>query len=119
MKRIVICFDGTTNKLDTETPTNVLLTASCITPETSDGTKQVIHYAKGVGTNAGEKVSGALFGQGLYGKIQQAYEFLIFNYEPGDAVFVFGFSRGAFTARSFVGFVKHVGILERHNVPQN
>jgi uncharacterized protein (DUF2235 family) len=116
MKRIIICFDGTTNKLDTETPTNVLLTASCITPETTDGAKQVIHYAKGVGTNAGEKLRGALFGQGLYGKIQQAYEFLIFNYEPGDAVFVFGFSRGAFTARSFVGFVKHVGILERHNV---
>jgi len=116
MKRIIFCFDGTTNKLDTTNPTNVLLTASCITPETTNETKQVIHYSKGVGTRTGEKLRGALFGQGLYGKIRQAYEFLIFNYEPGDEVYVFGFSRGAFTARSFVGFVRHVGILERHNV---
>jgi len=116
MKRIIFCFDGTTNKLDTDTPTNVLLTATCITPETANGIKQMIHYAKGVGTNTGEKVRGALFGYGLYKNIRQAYEFLIFNYDPGDEVFVVGFSRGAFTARSFVGFVKHVGILERHNV---
>jgi len=116
MKRIIFCFDGTTNKLDTDTPTNVLLTASCITPETATGIKQIIHYAKGVGTSKGEKVRGALFGYGLYKNIQRAYEFLIFNYEPGDEVYVVGFSRGAFTARSFVGFVKHVGILERHHV---
>lgn len=116
MKRIIFAFDGTTNRLDTETPTNVLLTASCITPETTNGTKQVIHYSKGVGTRTGEKIRGVLFGQGLYGKIQQAYEFLVFNYEPGDEVYVFGFSRGAYTARSFVGFVKHVNILERHKI---
>jgi len=115
MKRIIFAFDGTTNTVDAENPTNVLLTASCITPETSDGIKQIVHYDNGVGTDKGEKGRGSLFGLGLYKNIEQAYQFLIFNYDPGDEIYVFGFSRGAFTARSFVGFVKYVGIIERHN----
>lgn len=115
MKRIIFAFDGTTNTVDAENPTNVLLTASCITPKTSDGIKQIVHYDNGVGTDKGEKGRGSLFGLGLYKNIEQAYQFLIFNYNPGDEIYVFGFSRGAFTARSFVGFVKYVGIIERHN----
>lgn len=118
MKRIIFAFDGTTNKVDAENPTNVLLTASCITPETHDGVKQIVHYDDGVGTDKGERARGSLFGLGLYKNIQQAYQFLIFNYDPGDEIFVFGYSRGAFTARSFVGFVKYVGIIERHNTHQ-
>jgi len=118
MKRIIFAFDGTTNTVDAENPTNVLLTASCITPETSDGIKQIVHYDNGVGTDRGEKGRGSLFGLGLYKNIEQAYQFLIFNYNPGDEIYVFGFSRGAFTARSFVGFVKYVGVIERHNAAQ-
>jgi uncharacterized protein (DUF2235 family) len=45
--------------------------------------------------------------------IQQAYTFLVFNYQVGDDIFVFGFSRGAFTARAFVGMIRSVGILRR------
>lgn len=118
MKRIIFAFDGTTNTVDAEHPTNVLLTASCITPETSGGIKQIVHYDNGVGSDKGEKARGSLFGLGLYKNIEQAYQFLIFNFDPGDEIYVFGFSRGAFTARSFVGFVKYVGIIERHNAIQ-
>ena len=118
MKRIIFAFNGTTNTVDAENPTNVLLTAACITPETDDGIKQIVHYDDGVGTDKGKKARGSLFGLGLYKNIEQAYQFLIFNYDPGDEIYVFGFSRGAFTARSFIGFVKYVGIIERHNAIQ-
>jgi len=113
MKRIIFCFDGTSNRIDSEFGTNVLLTASCITPQTQEGVTQIIHYDNGVGTEKNDKMAGGLFGIGLFKNVSEAYQFLIFNYTPGDEVFAFGFSRGAYTARSFVGFVKNTGIIER------
>jgi len=50
MKRIVFCFDGTWERLDTKYPTNVVITAECILPSDKDGTVQIIHYDQGVGT---------------------------------------------------------------------
>jgi uncharacterized protein (DUF2235 family) len=116
MKRIVFCFDGTWNKLAVDTPTNVVLTAASVEREARDGTVQIMHYDEGVGTGALDKVTGGVFGAGLVVNVREAYRFLIFNYDPGDEIYVFGFSRGAFSARTFVGFVRHVGPLSRLHV---
>lgn len=113
MKRLVFCFDGTWNALNADTPTNVVLTAASIERQARDGFVQIIHYDEGVGTGRLEKFSGGVFGVGLVDNIREAYRFLIFNYDPGDEIYVFGFSRGAFSARTFVGFVRHVGPLRR------
>lgn len=115
MKRLVFCFDGTWNKLDAPNPTNVVITAQSVTPATDDGVAQIIHYDPGVGTGADDKWTGGLFGGGLLDKIVDAYTFLVFNYSLGDEIYVFGFSRGAFTARAFVGFLRNCGILQRKN----
>lgn len=116
MKRIIFCFDGTWNNADSDNPTNVLLTASSIAPTDPNGHKQIVHYDTGVGTEMKNKARGGMLGRGLFENIKQAYLFLISNYEPGDEIFVFGFSRGAFTARSFTGFIKAIGIIQRHKV---
>ena len=113
VKRLVFCFDGTWNRLSAPNPTNVVITAQSITPIAKDGVPQIIHYDSGVGTGADDKWKGGLFGDGLIDKIVDGYTFLVFNYEPGDEIYVFGFSRGAFTARAFVGFIRSVGIIER------
>jgi uncharacterized protein (DUF2235 family) len=113
MKRLVLCFDGTWNKLDAKYPTNVVLTAESVLPLTKDGIAQVIFYDEGVGTAKHEYFSGGAFGAGLMKNIADGYRFLIFNYTPGDEIYVFGFSRGAYTARSFVGLIHACGILQR------
>ncbi len=118
MKRLIFCFDGTWNKLDADNPTNVVWTAESITPvDNRNGKKitQIIHYDQGVGTEKGERFGGGLFGRGLLQNLSDAYRFLIFNYEIEDEIYVFGFSRGAFSARSFVGLIRNCGILERRN----
>ena len=112
MKRLVFCFDGTWNRLSADTPTNVVLTAASIVREAHDAT-QIIHYDEGVGTGRLEKWSGGVLGVGLVEIVRKAYGFLIFNYDPGDEIFVFGFSRGACSARTFIGLIHHVGILRR------
>jgi len=113
MKLLAFCFDGSWNRLNTPNPTNVVITGQSVTPLANDGTRQIIHYDSGVGTGVSDKWQGGLFGEGLIDKIVDGYTFLVFNYELGDEIFVFGFSRGAFTARAFVGMVRQVGILQR------
>lgn len=114
MKRLVFCFDGTWNRLDAVHPTNVVLTAESVLPH-ADGVSQVIFYDEGVGTDRGERLLGGLLGAGLTKNLADAYRFLIFNYTPGDHLFVFGFSRGAYSARSFVGLLLTCGVLERRS----
>lgn len=112
MRRLVFCFDGSWNKLDTKThPTNVVLVAESVLPIDNKGVHQIVYYDEGVGTHKGEVARGGALGKGLILNIREAYRFLIFNYQPGDEIFVFGFSRGAFTARSFIGFIRCAGIL--------
>jgi uncharacterized protein (DUF2235 family) len=118
MKRLVFCFDGTTNKLAAVNPTNVVLMAESILPTTDEGINQSVYYDEGVGTGKWARLSGTLFGVGLLTNLREAYRFLIFNHEPGDEIFIFGFSRGAFTARSFAGFIRHVGILDVNSARQ-
>jgi uncharacterized protein (DUF2235 family) len=68
-------------------------------------------YDKGVGTDWYDRVSGGAFGLGLSRNIRQGYQFLSETYKDGDEVLVFGFSRGAYTARSLVGMIRNCGLL--------
>ena len=78
---------------------------------------QLIYYDQGVGTgNTLDRASGGAFGDGLEENIHDAYRFLVANYEPGDELYLFGFSRGAFTVRSIGGMIRKCGILERRAV---
>jgi len=118
-RRLVFCFDGSWNKLDTKAhPTNVVLLAESVPPVDHKGVQQIVYYDEGVGTASDETFRGGAFGKGLIQNIREAYRFLIFNYLPGDDIFVFGFSRGAFTARSFIGFVRAAGILKVNDASQ-
>ena len=89
-----------------------MLTAASIVREVPDAT-QIIHYDEGVGTGRLEKWSGGALGVGLVEIVRKAYSFLIFNYDPRDEIFVFGFSRGACSARTFIGLIRRVGVLRR------
>lgn len=116
MKRLVFCFDGTWNRIDAAYPTNVLFTAESVIPIAPDGVTQLIYYDEGVGTGRGERLRGGAFGAGLEKNLNDAYRFLVFNHTPGDEIYLFGFSRGAFTARSFAGLISRCGILSRGRI---
>ena len=73
---------------------------------------QRVYYSQGVGTQRGESVRGGVTGYGIDAEIIQAYTWLIENYDDGDEIYIFGFSRGAYTARSLSGLVCKCGILE-------
>jgi uncharacterized protein (DUF2235 family) len=105
-KRIALFLDGTWNTVDDNT--NVYRMKSLC----ACNADQVVYYSAGVGTQRGEKLSGGMFGYGLDAEVTQAYEWLVENYDQGDRIFVFGFSRGAFTARSLAGFVSKCGLLK-------
>ncbi len=111
MKRLVVCCDGTWNFPDQQSPTNVTKVALAIAPEDSDHVEQRVFYHRGVGTNRFERFRGGAFGAGLSRNVCDTYRFLVQNYEPGDELFFFGFSRGAFTARSTAGLVRNAGVL--------
>jgi uncharacterized protein (DUF2235 family) len=118
VKRIVICCDGTWSKPDQMqggvlSPSNVTKVALCVAPAGSGGVEQRLFYDKGVGTGAFDRIRGGAFGWGISEKILAAYRFLIANYDPGDELFFFGFSRGAYTVRSTFGLVRNSGLLKR------
>jgi len=117
-KKLIVCADGTwntENKTDQGRPsaTNVLRVARALLPTDSEGVSQVIHYEKGVGTDFGIRVRGGAFGRGIFQNVSDCYEFLIHNFDPGDRIYLFGFSRGAYTARSLAGLIRNSGILKR------
>lgn len=113
MKRLVVCSDGTWNKPDQPNPTNVVEVATTLKQVDAAGISQLLFYDPGVGTSTFDHLRGGAFGVGLSKNIQQAYHFLVFNYEPGDELFFFGFSRGAYTVRSAVGLIRNSGVLKR------
>ena len=118
MKRIVICADGTWNKpekdLDKDFPTNVLKVARAIAPVAKDGVKQVVFYDWGLGSYHAS-IAGGGFGKGINKNIADNYRFIVQNYDPGDELYFFGFSRGAYTVRSLAGFINNCGILKREH----
>lgn len=117
-KRIVICADGTWNSakstaLGDAATTNVWLLYQLVKPFAGDGTPQLAHYHPGVGTGGFiDRVAGGAFGVGLGLNIRQCYRFLVDHYHPGDYVYLFGFSRGAYTVRSLAGLVRNCGVID-------
>ncbi|HEY6349060.1 MAG TPA: DUF2235 domain-containing protein [Candidatus Angelobacter sp.] len=120
-KNIVICCDGTGNEFGGRNSNVIKLyqTLKC------DAT-QIAYYHPGVGTMGSRsalssigkgwtRVIGLAFGYGISDNIADAYQFLMRNYEPGDKVYIFGFSRGAFTARALCGMLFSVGLLTPGN----
>ncbi|MGW4064074.1 DUF2235 domain-containing protein [Amycolatopsis sp. NPDC004747] len=111
-KRLVICCDGTWNSLRQPAPTNVGQLQKVVAAADPAGTEQRVYYHEGVGTGKlWDRLIGGAFGVGLSANVQDAYRFVAENYEPGDELFFFGFSRGAYTARSTVGFIRNCGVL--------
>jgi uncharacterized protein (DUF2235 family) len=120
-KRLIVCCDGTWNRPDQldgglAAPTNVAKLALAVTREGPDGTAQLLHYHPGVGTRRLERLRGGAFGFGISRNVRDCYRFLVENYEPGDELYLFGFSRGAFTARSLAGLVRNSGVLRSQHL---
>lgn len=126
MKNLIICCDGTWQELSQRFPTNVTRLTRALSPRATRGNQsipQVIFYDDGVGVGAGvldktTRILGGALGHGLDRKMMEAYEFLVLNYEPGDRIFIFGFSRGAYTARSLAGLLRQVWVLKRENASE-
>lgn len=115
-KRIVICADGTWNRpekdLNEDTPTNVLRLARAIRPVGDSGVPQQVFYDWGVGSYYDPVVGGAT-GKGLHKNIMDDYRYIVQNYSPGDELYLFGFSRGAYTIRCLCGLINNCGIIKR------
>ena len=121
MKRIVICADGTWNLRDQidkkskkRRPSNVTKIARAVKPQATGGIDQIVYYHDGVGTGGPlDKLTGGAFGHGIEDNIRDLYRFIVYNYSPGDELFLFGFSRGAFTVRTLAGFMFKIGLVEK------
>ncbi|MCC2641673.1 MAG: hypothetical protein K0S45_2086 [Nitrospira sp.] len=122
-KNIVICSDGTGNSAIKGRGTNVFKAFESIDlnghrtqPEL---TPQVALYDDGVGTENFKplKIFAGATGYGLSRNVKQLYKELVRIYDPGDRIFLFGFSRGAFTVRTLVGLIAACGMLDRSKWP--
>ncbi|MHC1727224.1 MAG: DUF2235 domain-containing protein [Syntrophobacteraceae bacterium] len=122
MKRIIICCDGTWKTPNEQEDghscaTNVAKIAELIAPADANGLPQITYYHDGVGSgNLGDKILGGAFGMGLSKNIEDAYRFLASNYIEGDEIWLFGFSRGAYTARSIIGLIRNSGLLKKQHL---
>jgi uncharacterized protein (DUF2235 family) len=140
-RRLALCLDGTWNERDSGTNvyhlSNLILegkiepepagaegsaTAPSSTPEAHEGSPearvdntwvQMVYYDEGVGTGFLDSVTGGAFGIGLAQNVREAYDWLVERYRDGDEVYIFGFSRGSYTARSLVGLIANCGLLYR------
>lgn len=121
MKRLICCLDGTWNDdRKGSSQTNVAKLYRCLPSIAADGHRQIAHYIQGIATTDGQR---AQFLRGAVGlevseRIKRGFKFLSANYEPGDEIYLFGFSRGAFEARSLASFITLIGLPER-GVPFN
>jgi uncharacterized protein (DUF2235 family) len=109
-RNLVLLFDGTWN--DRKDQTNVLRMRQSIDSTGEDDPLQPCRYLGGVGTSWHNRLTGGLFGRGLSENIKQGYAWLARHHRAGDRIFVFGFSRGAYSARSCVGLIRKCGLLK-------
>ncbi|MGE0723662.1 MAG: DUF2235 domain-containing protein [Alphaproteobacteria bacterium] len=116
-KNIVVCCDGTANEFEANR-TNVAKLCFALV---KDRERQHVYYRPGIGTMAppgfvtrpGEwfaRAAGAAFGYGLMGDVRDGYVFIMNHFAPGDRIFLFGFSRGAYTARVIAAMLKLYGL---------
>lgn len=128
-RKVVVCCDGTWNTPRNET--NVFRTyrflrerlgnpaettrrtgVTTCQGHAGDGTEVLLYYDQGIGTDWFSRIVGGAAGVGLSENVREAYQFLGQSFAPGTEVYVFGFSRGAYTARSLCGFIKAAGLLD-------
>ena len=119
-KNVVVCLDGTGNQLKAKGSTNVVRIFEML--DLGDPGKQIAYYDPGVGTFSAQgawtpaskfvsRTMGLAIGTGLRQNLSEAYTYLMTAWEPGDQVYLFGFSRGAYTARTLAGMLYRVGLL--------
>jgi len=130
VKKLVVSFDGTWNEPNVGRDTNVWKFHRSINgdeykdpekhgPASSSPAAQTIKwYDEGVGTVWYDRLGGGFFGYGLSRNIAQGYQFLVDNYQDGDEIYLLGFSRGAYTARSLSGLIQLIGLLEKNHAPE-
>ena len=114
MKKIIICADGTWQSPESDSVTHILRIARGIAPEDTDGNKQIVFYDWGVGSSS-DALTGGITGKGIDKNILDCYRFLVHNYDAGDQLYLFGFSRGAYTVRSLAGLIGNCGIIRREH----
>jgi uncharacterized protein (DUF2235 family) len=121
-RNLVVCCDGTNNRFGKEN-TNVVKLFSVVLKRAG---AQVVFYDPGVGTFSAvaaltplakrvTRAMGSAFGYGVSKNIADTYGFLIENFQPNDQIFLFGFSRGAYTVRALAALIHACGLLHRHN----
>ncbi|KAK6352873.1 hypothetical protein TWF696_004874 [Orbilia brochopaga] len=121
-KRIIICCDGTwqdSDNGDAGFPTNVTRFARSLKSVSDDGITQIVYYQSGVGSSYASKFGRLIAGGtglGLSEHVREAFVFISNNYHVGDELFIIGFSRGAFTARSIAGLIDRIGVLTRRGM---
>ncbi len=129
LKRLAIFCDGTWNKPENENATNVERLSEQIPEKDPSGNIQKSFYLTGVGEGRGDtrwrrffdKFIGGALGLGLDERIIRAYSWLAHEYLPGDEIYIFGFSRGAYTARSLAGMIRAAGLPDEanlHRIPE-
>ena len=115
-KRIVICADGTWSRPEKnpekDFPTNVLKLARAIQPMGTGNIPQQVFYDWGIGSYYDPVIGGAT-GKGLHKNIMDDYRYIVQNYASGDEIYLFGFSRGAYTIRCLCGMINNCGIIKR------
>jgi uncharacterized protein (DUF2235 family) len=123
-RKLALFFDGTWNQQSSRTNVSRLCELTNAKrhfhatmgrqprehPTDHKDAEQIKYYHQGVGVTVGEKIRGGAFGYGLSRNIKDGYRWLAEHYRPGDDIYVFGFSRGAYTARSLVGLIRKCGI---------
>lgn len=117
-KRIAVFADGTWNTPTQAHPTNVIRLKNVTLEKGDDNIEQKSFYDEGVGATGTwwEKLLGGTSGLGLDENILDCYKFLVENHEPDDQIFLFGFSRGAYTVRSLAGLIRNCGLLHKENI---
>ena len=119
-RRLIVCCDGTWDKLGHKdggvyAPSNVAKMARSVAAH-GTGTEQIVFYDPGVGTgNALDRWTGGAMGVGLSDNVQDGYQFLMHNYAHADEIYLFGFSRGAYTVRSLAGLIRKCGLLHKRH----
>ena len=118
MKRIIVYLDGTWNTAERGGPTtNVVAIRDGLVSGLNAGIiQQRVYYDEGIGTaDPIDRFRGGALGFGLSDNVRQAYKYVAKHYLPGDEIYLIGFSRGAYTARSVAGYIATCGLLTKAN----
>jgi len=107
--------DGSLQNGQIAPPSNVTRITRAIRSQSSDGIQQIVYYQAGVGAigTTTTKTVGGISGWGLAEHVREAYTFISNNWNEGDEIFLIGFSRGAFTARSVGGLISQIGVMTK------